>query len=173
MQIVTVRKNTLIRYSIFTIILAVALGITAFSQTIKPKMTEVNIYFVDAKLLRLIPAKTQIHHTSTQKMAQSVINELLNGRDDNPSIKRIIPNVKNGIKVKVIDKVAYVDISKEVVEKHPDGRDIELLTVYSIVNSLTNIEGIVNVRFTIDGERQKDFKGYLDMRETFIPDYFI
>jgi len=31
----------------------------------------------------------------------------------------------------------------------------------------------VNVRFTIDGKRQKDFKGYIDMRETFIPDYFI
>ena len=38
---------------------------------------------------------------------------------------------------------------------------------------LTGLDGIVNVRFTIDGKRQKDFKGYIDMRETFIPDYFI
>ena len=48
-----------------------------------------------------------------------------------------------------------------------------MLMVYSIVNSLTEIDGIVNVRFTIDGRVQKDFVGYLDMRETFIPDYFV
>ena len=84
-----------------------------------------------------------------------------------------IPNVKHGIKVKVLDRIAYVDIKQELVDKHPDGRDLELLTVYSIVNSLTGLDGVVNVRFTIDGKRQKDFKGYIDMRETFIPDYFI
>ena len=47
------------------------------------------------------------------------------------------------------------------------------MMVYSIVNSLTNIDGIVNVRFTVDGERQKDFLGFVDMRETFIPDYCV
>ena len=75
--------------------------------------------------------------------------------------------------MKVLDRIAYVDIKQELVDKHPDGRDLELLTVYSIVNSLTGLDGVVNVRFTIDGKRQKDFKGYIDMRETFIPDYFI
>ena len=48
-------------------------------------------------------------------------------------------------------------LKQELVDKHPDGRDLELLTVYSIVNSLTGLDGIVNVRFTIDGKRQKDF----------------
>jgi hypothetical protein len=75
--------------------------------------------------------------------------------------------------VKVKDKIAYVDIKKDVVNEHPDGRDLEMLTVYSIVNSLTGIDGIVNVRFTIDGKIEKKFKGYLDMRETFIPDYLV
>ena len=72
----------------------------------------------------------------------------------------------------MLDRIAYVDIKQELADKHPEGRDLELLTVYSIVNSLTGLDGIVNVRFTIDGKRQKDFKGYIDMRETFYSGLF-
>ena len=75
--------------------------------------------------------------------------------------------------VKVKDKIAYVDLKSSILKTQPDGRDFEILTVYSIVNSLTNVDGIVNVRFTVDGERKKDFMGYVDMRETFIPDYCV
>ena len=143
LQIVTLKKNTLIRHFIFLLILAIGFGTVVISQ-----------------------------NTHTE-MAQRVADELVEGYDDNPKIRRIIPNVKHGIKVKVLDRIAYVDLKQELVDKHPEGRDLELLTVYSIVNSLTGLDGIVNVRFTIDGKRQKDFKGYIDMRETFIPDYFI
>lgn len=173
MKIVTVRKNTLIRYVVFTLILVTGFGITAVSQLFRPEMTEISIYYVDAQMLRLIPIKTEIPIMSKQKMAKEVLRELTDGLDDNPKIRRIIPDIKNGMTVKVIDKIAYVDISDEMAKKHPDGRDLELLTVYSIVNSLTCIDGIVNVRFTIDGKKEKNFKGYIDMRETFIPDYFV
>ena len=67
----------------------------------------------------------------------------------------------------------YVVRKQEIADMNPVGRECELTTVYRSVNSLTGLDGIVNVRFTIDGKRQKDFKGYIDMRETFIPDYFI
>ena len=43
----------------------------------------------------------------------------------------------------------------------------------TIVNSLTSIDGIVKVKFTIDGKPQKNFKGFIDMREAFIPDYYV
>ena len=173
MQIVTLKKNTLIRHFIFLLILAIGFGTVVISQNTHTETAEVKLYYVDAQMLRLIPVKTQIPQMSTQKMAQRVVDELVEGYDDNPKIKRIIPNVKHGIKVKVLDRIAYVDLKQELVDKHPEGRDLELLTVYSIVNSLTGLDGIVNVRFTIDGKRQKDFKGYIDMRETFIPYYFI
>ena len=48
-----------------------------------------------------------------------------------------------------------MDIKQELADKHPEGRDLELLTVYSIVNSLTGLDGIVNVRFTIEASVRK------------------
>lgn len=173
LQTVTITKNSIIRYTVFLLIITAGFVCAAISRSAKAETVQVNLYFIDAQMMRLIPIKTDIPRASTEKMAQRVISELIAGHDDNPKIRRLIPNQKRCMSVKVKDKIAYVDISPDMVSSHPDGRDLELLTVYSIVNSLTSIDGVVNVRFTIDGKPQKDFKGHIDMRETFIPDYFI
>ncbi len=159
----------------FTILIIAALtaAIVCSSCGRDKPMVEAKLYFVDVQMMRLLPLKVYIYDSTPQKEAKILLNELIRGRDDNPKIRRIIPDIKNCMSVKVEDKTAYVDIKKEMVENHPDGRDLEILTVYSIVNSLTSIKEIETVRFTIDGKRQKDFKGFVDMRETFIPDYYV
>lgn len=158
---------------IFVLILCIGFGAIFFSYNNRQTMVGVKLYFIDSQMLRLLPVEIYISDTTPQKKAQTVIDELIRGRDDNPKIRRTIPDIKNCMSVKVKDTTAYVNISKKMVEAHPDGRELELLTVYSIVNSLTGIEGISTVRFTIDNKVSKDFMGYIDMRETFIPDYFI
>ncbi|MDD6484720.1 MAG: GerMN domain-containing protein [Clostridiales bacterium] len=135
--------------------------------------TGVTLYFTDAQVMKLIPVRMAIPETTAELQAKIVIGELIKGRDENMSIRRTIPKVRNGITVRVENEIAYVNIKKEIQKQHREGRDLELLTVYSIVNSLTSIDGITCVRFTIDGKQQKDFMGYIDMRETFIPDYMI
>lgn len=173
LQIVTIKKNSLVRGIAFVLILVMGFGVMVLSRDKKAEMTEIQMYFVDAEMMRLIPIKTMIPKADAERMAKTVLDELVEGRDDNPKIRRLIPNINGCMSVKVVKNIAYVDMTEEMVNVHPDGRDIELLTVYSIVNSLTCIDGIAGVRFTIEGKAQKDFKGYLDMRETFIPDYFV
>jgi spore germination protein GerM len=158
---------------IFLLILVLGFSTVFFSSNQRQVMVGVKLYFVDSEMLRLLPVEIYISDTTPQKKAQAVLDELIRGRDDNPKIRRTIPNIKNGMTVKVENNTAYVDISKKMVETHPEGRELELLTIYSIVNSLTGIEGISTVRFTINHEIAKDFMGYVDMRETFIPDYFM
>lgn len=159
---------------LIAVLITAAAVITSCEAVRKEKpMVEAKLYFVDAQMMRLLPLKVYIRDFTPQKEAKILLNELIRGRDDNPKIRRIIPNIKNCMSVRVEGKTAYVNIKKEMVENHPDGRDLEILTVYSIVNSLTSIKEIETVRFTIDGKRQKDFKGFVDMRETFIPDYYV
>lgn len=162
-----------LKYTVFLLIIALSFGIATVSRGTSVQTETVKLYFVDAEMLRLIPVKTAIPKLTPEKMARRVIDELIEGRDDNPKIKRLIPKDKRCMTVKVKNKIAYVNIKSEMIEKVPDGRDLEVLTIYSVVNSLTGIDGIVNVRFTIDGRREREFKGYIDMRETFIPDYFV
>jgi len=42
-----------------------------------------------------------------------------------------------------------------------------VLTIYSIVNSLTEINSVKKVQFLIDGEKISDCKGHLDFSKPF------
>lgn len=134
----------------------------------------VELYFVDSEMLRLIPNKVYIDSKkSVEKTAKMVIAELIKGKDNNPKILRTIPKIKNGLTVKVKNDTAYVNLSKKFVQAHSDNSIHETLTVYSIVNSLASVEGITKIKFTIDGKSEEHFKGRIDMRETFVPDYMV
>jgi hypothetical protein len=66
---------------------------------------------------------------------------------------------------------AYADFSGEIARNHPGGAAAELLTIYSIVNSLTlNVEEIEKVKILIDGREAATLAGHVDLREPFQPD---
>lgn len=160
-------KRIILLFVIFSamLIMTVSFGREA------PPVTEVKLYFTDMEIFSLIPRTVQIPKTDTEGQAKLVIRKLIEGDDENLKIRRTIPKIPNCMSVSVEDGIAYVDIKRSMIQNHADGRDVEILTVYSIVNSLMSIDGINNVRFTICGKVKKDFMGYIDMRETFIPDY--
>lgn len=160
-----------------SIILCIMLAASMFgcgtSRVMTPPTQIAQLYFIDSDMLRLIPSDFEVTAESPDAAARAVIAELIKGRDQNPKIRRLIPNIPDCMSVYVSEDIAYVNLTSDFIANHPDGKVLEFLTVYSIVNSLTSLQGIINVRFTIDGRREKDFKGFIDMRETFIPDYYV
>ena len=167
------KKSGFFGYFIFFIILALTVVSVAHARGVHLERVDAKLYMVDAEMLRLIPVKIKIPEGDTQRMAQRLLDELVEGRDENPKIRRLIPKIRGCLTARVEDYNVTVNISGEVIKKHPAGRDLELLTVYQIVNTLTELKGVKTVRFTIDGKTQRNFLGYLDMRETFVPDYFV
>ncbi len=129
--------------------------------------TEAQIYYVDARLARLLPYTDEIIDASPEDMARAALDKLIQGRDNNENIRRIIPNIPDSLNVTLKDNIAYVDISSEIKEEIRYNRDIEHLFIYQIVNTLTSLKGIRFVRFTIDGELHKDFLGFYDMRDVY------
>jgi len=60
---------------------------------------------------------------------------------------------------------AYVDLSKEVATAHPGGTMNELLTVYTIVNALTeNLPAVTSVQLLVDGKEVDTLAGHVDLR---------
>ncbi|MGI6668478.1 MAG: GerMN domain-containing protein [Acetivibrionales bacterium] len=126
--------------------------------------TPVRLYFANAdntklKLeIRYIDLKDEEKNAST--LASAIINELIRGPSNEATHKRTIPaEAKLRTPVSISKKVATVDMSKEFKTKHPGGKDAEKMTIYSIVNSLTELEEIEKVKFTIEGKSQKEFMG--------------
>lgn len=131
-----------------------------------------SIYFVDRQLHRLIPTPI-LPEKNAKKTAEKIIDEILLGRDKNTAILRVIPNIKNSISVKLSDDTAYVNLSGALPSFISKNSETEKLIIYQIVNSLVSVDGINYVQFTIDGKEEKNFLGFLDMREIFTPNYNI
>jgi len=63
------------------------------------------------------------------------------------------------------DGSAYADFTSAIRDKHPGGSSSELLTVYSIVNSLVmNIPEIKRVKILIEGRESITLAGHMDLR---------
>ena len=60
---------------------------------------------------------------------------------------------------------AYVDLSREVAAAHGGGSLDELLTIYTIVNALTeNLPAVTAVQLLVDGKEVDTLVGHIDLR---------
>ena len=60
---------------------------------------------------------------------------------------------------------AYVDFSRDMIAAHPGGSTTELLTVYTIVNALTeNLPAVHAVQLLVDGKEVDSIAGHVDLR---------
>ncbi|HXE81040.1 MAG TPA: GerMN domain-containing protein, partial [Vicinamibacterales bacterium] len=65
----------------------------------------------------------------------------------------------------VAGEVAYVDVTGEISRGHTGGSLAEILTVYSLVNVLTeNLPSITSVQILIDGKEVDTLAGHVDLR---------
>ncbi len=67
--------------------------------------------------------------------------------------------------------IAYVDFKAGSFDNHPGGVSAELLSIYSIVNSLVlNVEEIRTVKILIGGQETATLAGHVDMSHPFKAD---
>lgn len=99
--------------------------------------------------------------------AKNIIQALINGPDD--GLMRTLPqDTKLRALYVTDDGTAYTDFSAELKDNHPGGVMAELITIYSIVNSLVlNITGIDKVKFLIEGREALTLAGHIDLQNPF------
>ena len=131
----------------------------------KPTTNVQNIvlYFGDAEGVGLIAENRKIQVNNNIPLERYIVEELIKGPQNDNHYKTVPVETKiNDIKTK--DGVCQVDLSAEFKSKHQGGSAGELYTIYSIVNSLTESSPKVKkVAFLIDGKKQTEFKGHLDL----------
>jgi len=114
-----------------------------------------------------------IPESSLAKQAKRIILELLNGSQQG-YLSPIPPETRLRELYITKDGVAYVDFSREIMDKHLSGSSAEMSTIYSIVNSLSyNLKPIKKVFILIDGGEKKTLGGHIDLTSSFQPMYDI
>jgi spore germination protein GerM len=67
--------------------------------------------------------------------------------------------------------VAYIDFNADAFDHHPGGIETELLSIYSIVNTLVlNLDAIRQVKFLVDGQEAVTLAGHVDLSRPFQAD---
>jgi len=131
------------------------------------EMVEVNLYFSDSQAMYLVPEKRKIPQTPS--LARQVVIELIKG-PENPNLYPTIPKETQVNEVYIADDIVYIDLSEEIFKNHPGGSSGELMTVYSIVNALTEITPIRGVQILVEGNEKESLVGHIDISMPLIRD---
>lgn len=126
---------------------------------------EVVLYFSD-QAGEMLALETRAI-AKVEGIARATVQELLAG----PSVESgLLPTIPVGTKLTDInvrpDGLCIVDFSSELVDNHPGGSLNEELTVYSIVNTLTQFPTIQEVQILVDGQKVESIAGHLDVSTT-------
>jgi len=130
--------------------------------------SDIYLYFADEKGLFLKSEKSVINRSEDPtEMGRAIVEDLIRGPKGD--LVRTIPpgTTLNAVYVSQ-DGTVFVDFSDAIRENHPGGSRTELLTVYSIVNSLAlNIPEVNRVKILINGSETMTIAGHIDSRFPF------
>ncbi|MEA4815688.1 MAG: GerMN domain-containing protein [Lachnospiraceae bacterium] len=125
----------------------------------------VKLYFADSTASHLEVEERNIE-ANPNDIEKKILEQLITGPESNDLSPTVPPETKIR-DVKVVDGICYVDLSMEFVTKHSGGSTGEALTIYSIVDSLTELSNVNKVQFLIEGEKLDEYKGHLDFGKPF------
>ncbi len=128
---------------------------------------QVTLYFPSAEDDLLHPETREIIAGPAEKEAAEIVAELISG-----SRAEYLSPLPSGTTLRQVfitqEGVAYVDFSRELVEKHPSGSAAEMTTIYAVVNSLIkNIPAIKQVFILVEGSERETLSGHINLNQPF------
>ncbi len=118
--------------------------------------TTLLLYFSDENSEYLVPERRYVDISGGDPIEKRIVEELIKGPAEMGHVKTIPSEVKL-LSIETKDNVCFVNLSKDFIDKHSGGTTGEKLTVFSIVNSLTELGTIDRVQFLIEGEKREEF----------------
>ena len=127
--------------------------------------TPVHLYFSDRENEFLIAEERTLNHPDNPAFfARSIVEALIKGPQR--GLVRTIPE-KTAVRAIYVTQegICYVDLTAGIVDHHPGGIKSELLTVYSIANSLVlNLAEVEAVKILVNGNESATLAGHIDLQ---------
>lgn len=180
-------KNFL--FTILVIILVIAIGVLFFMrktdkglatapEEITPleelteeqeRQTMISLYFVNLENKMLVPEARRIDAKDLLENPYKTLVELLTQKPKNESLVSAIPEGTKVNNAVLKNDMVEVDLSKEFMENQSEDTEKVSLSIYSIVNTLTELNEVNSVKILIDGEQNRGFNNVdLSLNEAFV-----
>lgn len=127
------------------------------------EMREVVLYFANPSKTGLVKETRTITITDQQPVEQYIINELIKG-PEKKSLKPLLSKNTVLMSVDLVENICYLNFKSNFLSENSGRNNHEKLVVYSIVNSLTELQTISRVQLYMDGKRVDKF-GSIDIKD--------
>lgn len=185
-------KNKKIFYSIILLIIVLLILITLFllnrntsNSSLSNPITEytpaqefsddeirktiISLYFKNIETNSLVAEAKAI---DVKELYQDPYTYLINMLIIGPESEKLESAIPEGTKVNsctLKGSTIYVDLSKEFIDNAPSGIAEESIAVYSIVNTLTELNEVTGIKILINGEENKAFNdGKISFKDIFV-----
>lgn len=133
------------------------------------RQTIVTLYFKSKEKDELVPEGRLVDVKLLLNEPYKTLMELLIEGPKNDKSEKIIPEGTKINKIELKNDILYIDLSKEFIENHKGGEELESCTIYSIVDTMTGLTEVNGVKILIDGEIDKGFKdGKIKFDDAFV-----
>jgi len=132
---------------------------------------EIQLYFVDPSGSFLVSEAAEIPGCDDDRdCIQSLLNSLIKGSQQGNL--PVLPKETNILDIEVENDLARVNFSRHLVDLHPGGSLTELLSIYSLANSLNeNFPYIRQLQILIEGEVRETLKGHARIDQPIYADF--
>ncbi len=111
----------------------------------------ITLYFAGKNGKNLVMERRRVD-ISDISLETAVVTELIKGSNSEGAVN-LIPQDTKVLSVETKEGICFVNLSSDFIKKYTGGTAGGQLCIYSIVNSLTELEGIEKVQFLIEGAK--------------------
>lgn len=114
----------------------------------------------------LVPVIEEFPSTNPEQKRMAVLEALFNGPPSDSQLLAIFPKGTKALSIKVENGLATIDLNQKATQLNV-GSQGEALAVASLVNTLTKLPEIFEVKILVEGEEVESLAGHVDLSETF------
>ncbi|ABR48484.1 hypothetical protein Amet_2327 [Alkaliphilus metalliredigens QYMF] len=127
---------------------------------------ELTTLYFKVKGARSLERETRVIERTFESAEEMIVKELING----PTEEHLLETLPRETKVQgviIIGSTAYVNLSQEFIWEFDEKIHDESITIYSIVNTLTELNKIDDVQILVDGETLNQYQQYVSLKQIF------
>ena len=122
--------------------------------------TIVSLYFTDKETGLLKPEARLVNVKDLIKSPYSVLIELLVSGPKNDKLKVVIPENTKLLNASLDKECLTLDFSSEILNYSKDDSMLKNNLIYSIVNTVTELNEVNKVKFLVNGQNCSDFEEF-------------
>ena len=133
------------------------------------RQTIVTLYYQNKETKELMPEGRMIDAKELLADPYTTLLKLLLEEPKNEKLQKVIPEGTRVLKTELKGDMLYVDLSKEFIDNHAGGEEAENITIYAIVNTLTELKEVNSIKVLINGKEDQGFKdGKKNFKNAFV-----